>query len=199
MIKKTADIDIDFADRNAALQLFDYTQASQLVHGTLEKHNVGVYLHDVPIDPITGCCSLPYNKAEELGFFKIDFLNIYVYQNVKDEEHLLKLMNTEPIWELLEDKEFVNDLFQINGHFDVVSRLKPKSIDELAMVIALIRPGKKHLINQGWDKIKKHIWTKNPDDDYVFKRSHAISYSMAIVVQMNLKVEEALVDEQKPC
>jgi hypothetical protein len=62
--------------------------------------------------------------------------------------------------------------------------MRPRSVDQLAMVLAVIRPGKKHLVGQSWNKIAAEVWTKT-DDVYSFKRSHAIGYAMAIVLQMN--------------
>ncbi len=56
------------------------------------------------------------------------------------------------------------------------------------MFLALLRPGKKHLITkcqtEGWDSIKDEIWLKT-DDSYSFKKSHAVAYAHAIVVQIN--------------
>jgi DNA polymerase III alpha subunit len=97
-------------------------------------------------------------------------------------------MNVEPLWDLLEQKDFCDLVFHVNGYHDLVSKLKPKTIEELSMFLALIRPGKKHLIqtvqDQGWDSVRDEIWTKT-DDSYSFKKSHAVAYAHAIVVQMN--------------
>jgi DNA polymerase III alpha subunit len=66
--------------------------------------------------------------------------------------------------------------------------LKPRSIEELAMFLALLRPGKKHLvaivIEKGFQAVKNEIWVKT-EDAYYFKKSHAVAYAHAIVVQMN--------------
>lgn len=191
-MKKVTDIDIDFADRDIALQHVAHTPASLIKDGVLKRHNVGVYLHDVPVDPITNFCSIEYKRAEELGFFKMDFLNVSVYKDVKSPEHLDKLMNTPPMWEILEDESIVDGLFHLGGHFDVVSKMKPKSVMELAMVLALIRPAKRHLVGKSWAEVEKDIWTAGADDLYGFKKSHAVSYALVIVVQMNLLVEGAL-------
>ena len=189
-MKTIADIDIDFADRNKALEDLFHISASRIENQELRKHNSGVYFQDIPLDPLSGLASIPYEEAEERGYFKIDFLNNSVYQQVKDEEHLIKLMNQEPIWEMLEEKEVVEQLFQIHGHFEIVSKMKPKSVEQLAMVLALIRPAKYHLIGKDWKELKKDIWTHSENDKYSFKRSHALSYSMVIVVQMNLLLEQ---------
>jgi len=102
------DIDIDFVDRDQALTLFKHIPASRKDNGKLVKHNTGVYLHPVPVDPVTGLCSIPYEQAEDEKYFKIDFLNVGIYKGVRDETHLVQLMETEPLWDLLEQDDFVN-------------------------------------------------------------------------------------------
>jgi hypothetical protein len=92
------DIDIDFIDREQALKLFKHTAASRNDNGQLVKHNTGVYMHEVPVDPVSRLCSVPYEQAEEQAFFKIDFLNVSIYKGVRNEEHLTELLDTEPLW-----------------------------------------------------------------------------------------------------
>jgi hypothetical protein len=182
------DIDIDFVDREAALKLFEYTTASRLENNNLVKHNTGVYLHDVPVDPITGLCSIPYDQAED-KFFKIDFLNVGIYKGVRDEAHLIQLMETEPLWDLLEQDDFSNLLFHVNGHGSILRQAKPQSVEQLAAVLAMIRPAKRYLIGKEWNEINSEVWVKPVNDDYFFKKSHATAYAVAIVVQMNLICE----------
>lgn len=187
-----SDIDIDLQDRDKLLELIDFVPASIYRKGELTKHNVGVYLQDVPVDPMTGLCSFPYKEAEERGYFKIDFLNVHLYNGVKNEEHLTDLINRVPIWSMLLDKEISSQLFHLNGHHDVLTLMQPASVDQLAMVIAMIRPGKRHLIGRSWADVEKEIWIPSDTGEYVFKKSHSFSYALAIVVQMNLMIERAL-------
>lgn len=63
---------------------------------------------------------------------------------------------------------------------------------QLAMVLALIRPGKRHLIGFDWPQVEADIWTNTDNDDYTFKKAHAVSYAHVVVVQMNLLLEQAL-------
>lgn len=184
------DIDIDFPDRFQALKLFDHITASRDDKGSLVKHNTGIYLHECPIDIDTGLCNVPYDLAEEQGFFKVDFLNASLYKGIKDENHLLQLMSQEPLWDLLEDNQFSDLLFHVNGHSDVLKKMKPKNIEQLAAVLAMIRPAKKHLIGRGWEQVMQEVWTKPVGDEYYFKKSHATAYAVAIVVQMNLICEQ---------
>ena len=185
------DIDIDFADRNKVLEVIKHVPAS--LDG-IKKHNTGIYCHEIPVNPLTGQSSIPYDEAEERGYFKIDFLNVSIYENIKDENELIRLLNIEPLWDLLEQKEFCDLIFHVNGYHNLIAKLKPRTIEELAMFLALLRPGKKHLVpivdEKGFQSIKDEIWVKT-EDVYSFKKSHAVAYAHAIVVQMN-KICEAV-------
>ena len=183
------DIDIDFVDRDKALALFKHLSASRIDNNKLTKHNTGVYFHRVPIDPITGLCSKPYEQAEDSGYFKIDFLNVGIYKDIRSEEHLIKLMSTEPLWDLLEQDEFANLLFHVNGHGNILRQMKPRSIEQLAAVLAMIRPAKRYLIGKDWSSVMEEVWQRPENNEYYFKKSHAIAYATAVVVQMNLICE----------
>jgi hypothetical protein len=184
------DIDIDFIDREQALKLFTHTLASRLDNGKIVKHNTGVYLHEVPVDPISGLCAVTYDRADAEGYFKIDFLNVGIYKGVRDEEHLVYLMNQEPLWDLLLDDEFTNNLFHVNGHGQILRQMPPKTIEQLAAVLAVIRPAKRYLIGKDWNTVLQDVWIKPTNNEYYFKKSHAIAYAQAIVVQMNLICEQ---------
>jgi DNA polymerase III alpha subunit len=183
------DIDIDFTDRDQALKLFKHIVASRKDQGKLVKHNTGVYLHEVPVDAVTGLCSIPYEQAEEQELFKIDFLNVGLYKGVRDEAHLVQLMETEPLWDLLQQSEFADLLFHLNGHGDVLKKTCPTSVEQLSAVLAMIRPAKRYLIGKPWTTIMKEVWTRPTTDEYYFKKSHATAYAVAIIVQMNLICE----------
>ena len=188
-MEKMPDIDIDFADRTIALEKFKHVVAAIEDNGTFKKHNTGIYCTSVPYNPITGLSTIDYKAAEDRGYFKIDFLNVGVYEGVKDRKHLLQLMETEPLWDLLLQDDFVNLLFHVNGHGSILRQMEPKSIEQLAAVLAMIRPAKRYLIGKEWTTVMKEVWTKPENDDYFFKKAHAVAYAQAVVVQMNLICE----------
>jgi hypothetical protein len=183
------DIDIDFFDRNKALSLFEHRVASRDDSGTLKPHNTGIYVTEIPKD-IDNLSTIDYKTAEQRGYFKIDFLNVGAYKDIRNEQHLIELMNTEPLWDLLEQDDFVNLLFHINGHGNILRQMKPRTVEELAAVLAVIRPAKRHLIGKSWEEVLKEVWVRPENDDYFFKKSHAIAYAQVIVVQMNLICEK---------
>lgn len=189
------DIDIDFADRTKILDIIQHIPAAiKEQSGTYKKHNTGVYCHAIPQNPLTGTASIDYKTAETRGYFKIDFLNVNIYKDVRDEQHLIQLMETEPLWDLLEQDEFTNLLFHVNGHGNILRSMKPRNIEQLAAVLAMIRPSKKYLIGQDWETILKEVWIKPENDDYYFKKSHATAYAVAVIVQMNLICENISYD-----
>jgi hypothetical protein len=184
------DIDIDFLDRSKALALFKHTPASRLENGKLTRHNTGVYFHAMPIDPEKNISAIPYDKTDNSDIFKIDLLNVSIYKGVRNEQHLTELMNKQPLWDLLEQDEFSNLLFHVNGHGEILRKMKPKSIEELAAVLAMIRPAKRYLVGKNWSIVNDEVWVKPDGNEYYFKKSHAIAYAHAIVVQMNLICEQ---------
>jgi hypothetical protein len=133
---------------------------------------------------------VPYEAAEERNYFKIDFLNVGIYKGVTNEEHLVALMNQEPLWDLLLDDNFNALLFHVNGHGGILREMKPTTVEQLAAVLAIIRPAKRHLIGKDWQTVMREVWTKPAGDEYFFKKSHATAYAVAIVVQMNLICEQ---------
>ena len=55
----------------------------------------------------------------------------------------------------------------VGNHYDIVKQHMPKSIEQLAMILAMIRPGKRYLVGNEWSVIEKEVWQKT--DDYSLK------------------------------
>lgn len=184
------DIDIDFSDRTKVLDLIDHHIAMRSNKNERAKHNTGVYVQQIPVDPFTNISTINYEEAESRGYQKIDFLNVNLYEGVRDEKHLSELLEKEPLWDLLEHREVVEQLFHISDHYTLVRRLKPANREQLAAVLAIIRPAKRYLADYtDWNDILKEVWIKPDNDAYFFKKSHAIAYACAIIVQINLICE----------
>ena len=181
------DIDIDFADRTIILDKIQHRVAKL---DTGKKHNTGVYVTEIPHNPVDNLSTIDYETAEDRGYFKLDFLNVSIYKGVKDETHLESLMRKEPLWELLEHEDFSEKVFHLNGHSSLLKQLKPTSVEQLAATLAIIRPAKRHLADKDWQTIMNEVWTKPTNGEYYFKKAHAVSYAVACVVHMNLLCEE---------
>jgi len=157
---------------------------------TNKKHNTGVYVTEIPHTPTDNLATIDYKAAEQRGYFKLDFLNVSIYEGVKDEEHLVELMEKEPMWDLLEHDEFVDQVFHLGGHGELLRTMKPKNATQLAAVLAMIRPAKRYLAGRDWSSVMKEIWVRPEGDEYFFKKAHALSYAMAVIVHMNLLCEQ---------
>jgi len=195
-MKFSSDIDIDVANRDQALAVITHTAASIIRDDKIAKHNTGVYFTDIPYDPFSGNSSLDYETAEELGYIKVDVLNVGLYQQIKSEQHLEQLMQQEPEWDRLYDPEFCAKLIHIGAHYDTLIKMPEavNSIPRLAMFLAVIRPAKRHLIGKSWREVAESIWERPTDGGYYFKKSHSVGYAHLVAVNMNL-ISQASVQE----
>ena len=188
MKKFSADIDIDFADRDVILKLIQHVPAAMDRNGEWVKHNSGIYANPMPADPFTGIANIDFNAAEELGYIKLDFLNVHVYNLIKDQLHYDQLMATDPMWDMLKHKEFVEQVIHIGNHFTLLERMPEPvdSISRMAMLLAIIRPSKRHLVGLPWKEVAKTVWEIPTNGGYFFKKSHSVSYSHLVALHMNL-------------
>ena len=188
-MKFQSDIDIDFGNRDNILQHISHIPAAMRRANPIRKHATGVYVTEVPYDALLDMANIDYSEAEQRGYVKLDFLNVHVYDKVRDEKHLIELMR-EPNWDKLNDKKFVEHLIHLSNHYYSMQKmLEPiNSIPRLAMMLAIIRPAKKHLIGLSWKEVAETVWEKNIDG-YSFKKSHAVAYAHLVVVHMNLLEE----------
>lgn len=183
----SADIDIDFADRDHILGLIRSTPARQIVNGQVRRHNSGVYVTDIPRDPVNGCAAIDYETAEQRGYFKIDFLNMGVYQLIRDPAHYAEMLEATPPWSRLwEDIAWASQLVHVGNYTSLLATMRPDSIPRMAAFISIIRPGKAHLQDRSWAEVFESVWDGDESRGYTFKKSHAISYAALVVLHMNL-------------
>jgi hypothetical protein len=179
-----ADIDIDLADRDQLLALIQATPAKQKNN---QKHNSGVYVTDIPYDPVQKCAAIDYITAEQLGYFKIDLLNMSVYQLVKSPEHYEQMLSQQPPWERLwTDRSWAHQIVHVGTYKTLLENMRPNSIPRMAAFISIIRPGKAHLQNKTWEEVFKTVWDGDDSRGFVFKQSHAVSYAALVALHMNL-------------
>jgi hypothetical protein len=180
----SADIDIDFANRETVLKLIQHVPARQ---SNGRRHNSGIYVTDIPRDPVNQCAAIDYEEAEQRGYFKLDFLNMSVYQLIRDPAHYEVMLTASPPWERLwTDGPWASQLVHVGNYTDLLKKMKPDSIPRMAAFISIIRPGKAHLQLQPWDKVFAGVWDGDDSQGYTFKKSHAVSYAALVVLHMNL-------------
>ena len=193
------DIDIDVSSKTQPLEIFpDIIPASLNEAGKLRKHNVGYYFQSIPVDEVSGLSAITYKNAPNFNYFKVDIINLNLLDKFSSKKELRDLMHKEPLWDLLEERKIVEQLFHLHNKFDVVYKVKPRSILELADCLALIRPNKVKLIDKyirAKDKteIRKVLYTKQDPSD--LRKSHAIPYAYLIIAQLNLIERELTNDE----
>jgi hypothetical protein len=186
----SADIDIDFADRETALRLIQHVPARQ---SNGRKHNSGIYVSDIPWDPVNQCAAIDYEEAEQRGYFKLDFLNMSVYQLVRDPAHYEAMLTATPPWERLwTDHAWASQLVHVGNYTDLLRVMKPDSIPRMAAFISIIRPGKAHLQTRPWDEVFASVWDGDESKGYTFKKSHSISYAALVALHMNLINQDAV-------
>jgi hypothetical protein len=181
------DVDIDFADRT---QLLQYVKGTPARLDTGARHNTGVYFTDVP-RAHDGIATLEHKAAEDMGYFKLDLLNVSVYEHIRNEQHLVELMQ-EPAWNTLQEQSFFEQLIHIGNHWELAQQMQEpiNSIQRMAMFLAVIRPGKRHLAGQPWNTVAQEVWQRPEGDVYFFKKSHSVAYAQLVAVHMNILEEQ---------
>lgn len=188
----SADIDIDLADREQLMKLINCTPAQQLQQGQVRRHNSGVYVTDIPYDPINQCAAIDYEQAEQLGYFKIDLLNMSVYQLIKSPEHYKTMLAQEPQWSRLwTDPVWAKQLVHVGNYVDLLASMKPDTIPRMAAFISIIRPGKAHLQNRPWAEVFETVWDGDNSKGFVFKHAHAVGYAALVALHINLLNQHA--------
>ena len=189
----SADIDLDFADRSQILSLIKHVPARLVQDGQVRRHNSGVYVTDIPRDVINQCAAIDYITADDRGYFKIDFLNMTVYQQVRDQVHYDQLLTTEPDWSRLwTDSDWSKQLVHVGNYTELLKKMQPDSITRMAAFISIIRPGKAHLQGKSWDQVFDSVWDGDNSRGYTFKRSHSISYAALVALHMNLLNQDSV-------
>jgi hypothetical protein len=199
------DVDIDVVTRDKVLELFpDAVRASQMTTDgrKLVSHNTGVYFQNLPQDPLLGVTTFPYDIAEDLGYYKVDFIPFHIYEHADSDKHIQEMVtfaeSVEFPWEWFTERMFFENnepklkLTHIGNYYDLCQAYPPTSVMDVAILIALIRPRKKYLIGEDWVDICEKIWKKLPEENsdgsgnYFFKKSHAVGYALAVLVHMQL-------------
>lgn len=188
-ITRLFDIDIDV--KNASDHDGLGTRA-MIYNETLEKvmpHPSGIYLEKVPVDAETGLCAFDYDYGNDTGFAKLDILTNSAYHIFKNKEDLLKHVEMTPDWEHFTEAKYYERLPHISKYGELINLVEPESVEEVADIIALIRPSKMKYLND-YLKHKKlarrnYLYSRPSDGGMYFKRAHAISYAVMIVAIFN--------------
>lgn len=185
---KQADVDIDISTRT---NREDYGIRAIIYDDSREDvapHPSGVYVDsDIPVDKLTGRAAIDYKEAEKMGYFKVDLLTNTSYNVFRTKDEVISCAEREPNWKRLLDENFSSKLPQLGNCHDLLCFLEPKSIDDLADLLALMRPAKLKYVEEyveDKEKVRKNLY-KRPSKGAYFKKSHAYAYALMIVTLMN--------------
>lgn len=186
---KRFDVDIDLpstVDKNTyGIRGMVYNEKTE----TCSPHPSCYYLQEVPVDGLTGTAAFDYEEEFTSDLLKVDLLTNRVYDGVNSKEELLGIIERPVDWSMFLDKEIVEKLPHIAKYHDLVKQVKPQSVEDLADVIALIRPGKSHLIETYLENkkiVRRDLYKRAANEQAYFKKSHAISYALMIVCALHL-------------
>jgi hypothetical protein len=186
----SADIDIDLPDRAQLLKLIKHVPARQ----QNRVHNSGIYVTQIPVDPITNWAAIDYVEAESRNYFKIDILNMNVYQLIRDPVHYEAMLARPPNWtKLWTNQNWAEKIVHVGNHTELLKSMKPDSIVRMAAFISIIRPGKMHLQNKPWAEVFNSVWDGDNSKGFIFKKSHSLGYAMLVTLHMNL-LDDTLVN-----
>lgn len=183
---KNFDIDIDV---QSTTNREKYGTCASLYHKDSEKflvHPSGIYLDQVPVDAMTGHCAIPYDDSKCANFLKVDLLNNTIYDGFKTKEEVLDAANETVDWSLFMQQSVVERLPHLSKHFDIVQKVEPQHIEDLADILALIRPGKIDLLDEylyyNRQHVRRKLYKRPLNGGMYFKKSHAIAYAVSIIV-----------------
>lgn len=189
------DIDIDTAPNFRPERLFPtWARAAVLRDDRLTAHPCGVYPQRMARDPFTGLAAIPYDAAEDLGYLKVDFLHLNIYEHFKTREEIEGLLKIQPDWTLLALPSAQKKLFQLSKHGELLSDIRPRDLQTLADCMALIRPGKRALLGlykRDRAICRRGLYAKG-EDGYAFKLSHALAYALVVWLQLHLISQDRL-------
>lgn len=191
------DIDIDVQSKTNREK---YGVCASIYNKDLEKflpHPSGIYLDTVPVDTMTGRCSISYDDPKCESFLKVDLLNNTIYDGFATKEDVLTAAN-EPIdWSLFMQQSVVERLPHLSKHFDVVQKVEPTHIEDLADILALIRPGKIELLDEylyyNRQQVRRKLYKRPLNGGMYFKKSHAIAYAVSIIVFLHSQKMRSLI------
>ena len=184
---KLPDIDIDTQSDFEGSEFSTAVRASRVMNKQLLPHPSGYYFENIPVDEITKLSAIPFKEANSLGYFKVDLLHNSVYDNFSSRDEIKELMKKDPDWSLLESVENIEKLPQIYNHARIVLTIKPRSINDLADILAIIRPAKRHLLTPYvMGRVdRSELYTMVKGSGYQFKKSHAVAYAHVVALEMH--------------
>lgn len=173
---KYSDLDLDIPASKSELIRNGLTKASILTEkGTYQNHPAGVYLY-AAVPEFEGTAVIDYKTMEEKEYQKIDILNNSYLDDITNKEMIrfIGLIEQEDIdWEELWR---YTEPYQLGKYPGILREFKVSSVLDLAIILALIRPGSV----SNYDKMKAFIHTdkllvkKTEDKQKILRETYGI-------------------------
>ncbi len=173
---KFSDLDLDIPSMESDNIKKTLIRGSVLTdRGDYQPHPAGIYFYK-SIPAFSGIALYDYKIMEQYNFQKIDILNNTFLDDINSiefEDYLQKIDSEDIDWELLWEYK---DPYQLSKYPGILKEFQVSSIMDLAIVLAIIRPGS--LVN--YDKMKTYIHTstllnkKSKKDYEILKETYGI-------------------------
>lgn len=152
---KFSDLDLDIPSSKSELIRGGIVKASILTErGTYQNHPAGVYLY-AAVPQFDGVAVIDYKEMEKIEYQKIDILNNTFLDDISNKEmieFIEKIENEDIDWEELWR---YTEPYQLGKYPGILREFKVSSVLDLAIILALIRPGSV----ANYDKMKAFIHT----------------------------------------
>lgn len=164
---KFSDLDLDIPSMESDRIKKTLVRGSVLTdRGDYQPHPAGVYFYKA-IPSFNGISLYDYKTMETNNYQKIDILNNTFLDGIgpREFDDYIKKIDSEDIdWEEL---WYYNNPYQLSKYPGILKDFQVSSVLDLAIVLAIIRPGS--LVN--YDKMKTYIHT-----DTLLKKKSGIEY-----------------------
>lgn len=216
---KFSDLDIDIPSNKSDIVRNSFIRASVLnERGELQPHPAGVYFYK-NIPTFNNMSVIDYKTIEGNNYQKIDILNNNYLNDISNDEmdfFISKIESEEIEWGEL--WKFENP-YQLAKYPGILREFKVESVMDVAIVLALIRPGSVH----NYEKMKKFIHTDKllnkkseesrkilkdtygipvfdeqftalnmENDKYRYKKPHSLGYAYVLLIDFLKKSQKNL-------
>jgi len=152
---KFSDLDLDIPSSKSEIIRNGLTKASILTEkGTYQSHPAGIYMY-AAVPSFNGVAIIDYKEMEKMEYQKIDILNNTYLDGISNKEMIEFISKIEE--EDIEWKDLWRyaEPYQLGKYPGILREFKVSSVMDLAIILALIRPGS----ISNYDKMKAYIHT----------------------------------------
>lgn len=184
-------------------ELYNIAMHLEGLKKSISTHAAGVVISSVPLDDIIPIykenailkTGITMDYLESLGLLKMDFLGLRNLSLISSISNTIKDFNINDIplddqktYELLQSGD-TSDIFQFESNYASLAlhKLEVKNFDELAIAVALVRPGPNKQM-ESYIKNKNEGYTIHPDLKDILSPTYGIIIFQEQVMQILTKI-----------